>query len=160
LGCVSVAGTAVYAASFTLCDSRRTLAPLASAIGIAAGIAWVGFGLLIRAIDGPRRLGRWIDACLRTQTIGVIVLLFAAAANAIVFAGNGGLSSYPMFPVFVVVHWGLLILADVLMGARFVAEAAAISGVSRRGALVGWIIGLNGIFAAALAALVEGRILS
>jgi hypothetical protein len=159
LGALSIAGTILYVASFALCDSRHTLAPLAAAVGVAAGLAWVVFGLLIRLAAGARAVATWVDVCLRTQAVGTVVLVLAATANATFFARADGLGSKPMFPVFVVVHAGLLLLADVLMGAHFVTAAQA-RGLSWPRALAAWVLGLNGIFAIVLVLLVNGRVLT
>ena len=157
LGTVSIIGTILYAASFALCDSRHTLASLAAAVGVAAAVAWIGFGLLIGVAAGSRAVGTWVDACLRTQAVGIGVLILAAAANATFFASADWLGSKPMFPVFVVVHAGLLLLADALMGAYFVTAAQA-RGLSWPRALAAWVLGLNGVFAIVLAILVSGRV--
>jgi hypothetical protein len=159
LATLSVAGTIAYAASFALCDSHQTLAPLAAAVGVSAGAAWVVFGLLIRVAGGSRAVGTWVDACLQTQAVGIVVLILAAAANAGFFASADWLGSKPVFPVFVVVHAGLLLVTDVLMGTYFVMAAQA-RGLKWARALAAWVLGLNGIFAIVLTILVNGRVFS
>ena len=160
LGAVSILGTLVYAASFALCDSERTLAPLAAAIGVAAAVAWLGFGAMIWLAQGSRQIDLWIDTCLKTQAIGIAVLMLAAAANATFFASADRLGSYPVFPVFVVVHLGLLLVADALMGAHFLLAAERTAGVAWPRALAGWVLGLNGIFALILSLLITTKVFS
>jgi len=156
---LSVVGTVAYAASFAVCDSRHTLAPLATAVGVAAAVAWVTFMVLIRHAVGAHAFERWIDLCLRTQAVGIAALVVGAFANVTFFTSADWLGSKPMFPVFIVVHAGLLALGDALMGLYFV-TASDRHGLSVTRAVAVWVFGLNGIFAAVLTLLVGGRVLS
>src|SRR5688500_10677038 len=99
IGLVSVLVLREYVAGYAVLGSRHTLASLAAAIGVAAGAAWVAFGLLIWLVVGRRGIGPWVDTCLRTQALGIAVLMPAAVANATFFAGADWLGSKPVFPV-------------------------------------------------------------
>src|SRR4051812_38752173 len=80
---LAFAATAVYAASFHL--ALPGIARYADAIGVAAGAAWICFGVLLAARSAERAtLLAWADACLIAMTPGCIVLLRAAAANLLV----------------------------------------------------------------------------
>jgi hypothetical protein len=152
LGLIAIGGTILYAASFTICDAARTLAPLASAVGASAGLAWIGFGFIILLIDGRRRVSSWVDLCLQTQALGIAVLMLAAGANATFFASVKHAGALPLFPAFIAFHLGLLLLSDALMALAFVRGAVALRFPARH-ALAAWILGLNGIFAIVLAML-------
>jgi hypothetical protein len=98
-----------------------------------------------------------MDLCLDVMGLGMLPLLTAAFANATAFA-RSQVGPIPIAAELVVlVHAALLVIADVLMAAAFTSAAAPRLGLSPRRALLLWVFGLNGAFAAVLAALVAGR---
>src|SRR6478736_4618270 len=82
LTCAAFAGSAIYAWSFTHVPQREQWLPAASAVGIAAGVSWVLFGLLLLAITRTRpSIWAWADACLVTMAAGMTIKITTVAAN-------------------------------------------------------------------------------
>lgn len=147
LGFISFAGTAVYAASFALTGYRERLMPIAIAIGIASGISWIVFGLvLLLATRGRPSILAWVDTCLVTQSMGIAVLMLTALINLIVYAAGATLGDNSS----ALLHLGILIAADIVMAITFVRRAIRTT-LNRSMALALWILALNGIFALLLA---------
>ena len=150
---IAIAGSTIYAASYRSIDSPIDLLPIATAIGIAAGTAWVGFGfiLLTVATMRPKRFSRisvlhWADACLLAMSIGMAIKMIGVALN--IALPNGQVDFAPL----AVAQLALLLVADVVMGFVFTMRSGRL-GLPRRHAVALWVVALNGIFAAVLAAL-------
>jgi hypothetical protein len=158
---IAFAGSAVYAVSFRLIDVAAALTPIAAAIGVAAGTAWIGFGflLLTAAQMRPRRYRgvtalHWADACLLTMSVGMAAKMIGVGINAMAAAFSGGSVA---LAVLAPIQLAILVGTDVLMGVVFVRFAIRL-GMPTRHAAMYWIIALNGIFAAVLAALIGGGV--
>ncbi len=153
---IAFAGSAVYAASYRLIAGVTDLAPIAAAIGVAAAIAWIGFGFLLLMVAQmhPKRFARvsvwhWADACLMTMSLGMAIKMIGAGGNVIAAALHGeGVAPAMLAPL----QLALLVVTDVAMGFLF-ARLTARLGMPTRMACLLWIVALNGIFAAALVSL-------
>jgi hypothetical protein len=148
LGAVAVGGTIAYAWSFTRVASAGPLLPLATAVGIAAGVSWLVFGAVLLIVTGARpSIAGWVDACLHTMAVGMAVLSAATLANV----------AWPALPLawLLAVHGCALLASNIVMAARFVARARAL-GLPPVAAVTFWMVGLNATFAAILFAL--GRV--
>lgn len=153
---IAFTGSAVYAASYRLVGATAGLAPVAAAIGIAAGTAWIGFGflLLTAAQMDPRRYRRvttlhWADACLVTMTVGMAVKMIGVGAN-VIAAGLDG--ERVDLAIIAPLQLALLIATDIAMGAIFVRIVRRFA-MPTRTALILWVVALNGIFAFVLGSL-------
>ena len=144
LGYVAIAGTALYAASFALVEDRENLAPIAQAIGIAAGVSWPVFGLILLLITRCRPgVLVWVDACLVTMSAGIGLLMLSTLLNLGVFVLN--FSHGVLMPL----HLAILLAADTAMALVFVRRSRSL-GLNWAQALVLWVIALNGVFAGVL----------
>jgi hypothetical protein len=122
-GGFAFAGTAVYAASFSLIRESMQLLPVAAAIGIAAGASWIGFGIILLIVTKRRpSIMDWADACLATMATGNAILLVSVAANATIFlfGSKEGQIAGTLIPL----HAAVLIAADIIMGSVFIQRAA------------------------------------
>jgi hypothetical protein len=140
LGALAFIGTALYAISFILHPEAGRLVPIATGIGLSAGLAWMILGKVILYTSGRNgpRIMMWFDTCLLTMAAGEVVLLAAGATN--VIASLAGLTVLPW------VHLALLVLSDVVMGAAFITRAALLD-IAPASAATLWIAVLNGSFA-------------
>jgi hypothetical protein len=140
LAALAFIGTALYAASFILHPEAGRLVPIATAIGLSAGLSWMVLGKVILYIAGRSgpKIMMWFDTCLLTMAAGELVLLTAALANLIAhFTGH-------LIPAWA--HLGLLLLSDLVMASVFIIRAALL-GTSPQLATALWIAVLNGAFA-------------
>lgn len=154
---IAFAGSAVYAASYRLVTSTADLTPIATAIGIAAAIAWIGFGFLLLTVAQmhPRRFARatiwhWADVCLVAMSLGMAIKMIGVAANVILAATHGDRVDLSLIAP---MQLALLIVTDGVMGFIFTRLTARI-GMPTRMACLLWIVALNGIFAAVLGSLI------
>ncbi|MEW6207466.1 MAG: hypothetical protein AB1631_03810 [Acidobacteriota bacterium] len=141
-GCIAIAGTAVYAASFGVFDRSEKLLPLARSIGIASGISWIAFGAVLLAATRCRpSILAWADACLVAQAAGIGVLMASVLVNLAARASDAA----PTENVFRMIHGAIILAADVLMAWLFVRRARRL-GMSLKMALALWVLALNGFF--------------
>jgi hypothetical protein len=141
-GCIAIAGTAVYAASFGLFDTSKNLLPVARSVGIASGISWIAFGAVLLAATRSRpSVLAWADACLIAQAAGIGVLMTSVLINLIARASDADLAQN----TFKFAHAGIILAADVLMAWLFVRRAQRL-GMSLKMALALWVLALNGFF--------------
>lgn len=139
---LAFAGSAVYALSFAATTPAQRWVAQAAAVGVAAGLSWILFGVLLIAVTRGRPLVvSWMDACLRTMAVGIAVKMAAVLLNV---AWWGGVTHLPDARQFLVIHLVILACADAAMGARFCAESAA-RGVSIARAAALWVA-LNFVF--------------
>lgn len=131
---VAFAGSAIYAWSFAHVAQREQWLPVASAIGIAAGVSWVLFGLLLLAVTRAKpSMLAWADACLVTMTAGMTIKTTTVVANIISPPG----ASF---------HLAVLLTANLVMAGVFIwrAKRLAVRPLLAAGL---WFGTLNGIFA-------------
>jgi hypothetical protein len=154
LAALAIGGTALYAVSFRHSVVGGEWFPLAAAVGIAAGGAWVVLGgLLLVATRGRRAtVAACADLCLEVMGLGMIPLLTGAFANVTAFVRGRAVSAAIDANLVLFVHAALLTIAAVLMGAAFASAAPVRLGIARRRAMLLWVLGLNGAFAALLGA--------
>ena len=139
---VAFGGSAVYALSFAGVSGAHRYAAHAAAVGIAAGLSWILFGLLLITVTRARpSIVSWMDACLATMAVGIAIKMIAVALN-FVWSWNDSIAPRGAHLVFI--HLAILACADVAMGARFCAETRA-RGVSLRAALALWLA-INFVF--------------
>jgi hypothetical protein len=139
---VAFGGSAVYALSFAGAPGAQRWAGHAMAVGVAAGSAWILFGVLLIAVTRGRPSGvSWMDACLATMAVGIAVKMLGVGLN-LVWSWNDSIA--PRAANLLFIHLAILACADVAMGARFCAESRA-RGVSLRTALALWVA-LNFVF--------------
>lgn len=144
-GGFAFAGTAVYAVSFSLIRESFQLLPIAAAIGIAAGVSWIGFGIILLIVTRLRpSIMDWADACLATMATGNAILFVSVAANVIIFLF--GSKEGPIAGTLIPLHAAVLIAADIIMGSIFIQRSSSL-GLGRFTAAALWIFGLNGLFA-------------
>ena len=143
LALVAFGGSTVYALSFANVPERVRWLPVATAIGIAAGVSWVLFGLVLLVVTRWRpSVWHWADACLRTMACGMAVKMSAVVANLV-----GVPSAW--------FHLGVLLVANLVMAAVFVWQARRLG--MRLGTGLGlWFGALNGVFALVLGGLLNG----
>ena len=135
-------GSAAYAISFAGAVDLRQWTAHAAAVGVAAGLSWIAFGVLLIAVTGGRpSVVSWMDACLRTMAVGIGIKMAAVALN-LVWWMNEGIT--PRTAELVAIHLAILASADVAMGARFCFECA-LRGVSVSRAIALWV-SLNFVF--------------
>jgi len=153
---VAFAGSAVYAGSYRLIVSASDLTSIAAAIGIAAAIAWVGFGFLLLTVAQmqPRRFAtvsvwHWADVCLVSMSIGMAIKFIGVGGNVIASALMGDRVELALIAP---MQLALLVFTDVVMGCIFVRLSARL-GLPTSKAVMLWVVALNGIFAAALSGL-------
>ena len=145
-GTAAIAGTCIYAASFALIEEGAKLASVATAIGIASGISWPGFGVILLFVTRCRpRILAWADACLITMIAGIVVLMLSALLNMSAFAIKASEAAGAL----TMIHIAILIAADLLMALVFIYLARRL-GLSRLLAATLWVVALNGIFAGLL----------
>lgn len=145
---LAFAGTAVYSSSFALRPDAAKLVPLATGIGISAGLAWMVLGQAILAlyrrghggVRGSVVVMMWFDTCLLAMGVGEVVLVGAAALNFAAWA-MGNTWGVPLWG-----HGVMLVVADALMGAMFVGRARGF-GIRGWVATALWVGVLNGSFA-------------
>lgn len=131
---VAFAGSAIYAWSFAHVPQREQWLPVASAVGIAAGVSWVLFGLLLLTVTRARpSVWAWADACLVTMAAGMTIKMTTVAANLISPPG----ASF---------HLAVLMTANLVMAGVFIwcAKRLAMRPLLAAGL---WFGVLNGIFA-------------
>ena len=135
-------GSAVYALSFAGAADLRQWTAHAAAVGVAAGLSWVAFGVLLIAVTGGRpSVVSWMEACLRTMAVGIAIKMAAVALN-LVWWVNEGMT--PRAAQLVAIHLAILACADVAMCVWFCAECARREvSVARAAAL--WV-SLNFVF--------------
>ncbi|GDY21986.1 hypothetical protein LBMAG56_33330 [Verrucomicrobiota bacterium] len=144
LTAVAFGGSSIYALSFAHAPERARWLPVAAAIGVAAGVSWIVFGLVLLGVTGRRpSVWHWADACLRTMAVGMTIKMTTVVANLVAPTAAG-------------FHLAVLVAANLAMAAMFVAQARPL-GVSVRAALALWFGVLNGVFAIVLAGLLTGR---
>ena len=153
---IILAGSAVYAASYRLIAGTMDLTPIAAAIGIAAGIAWIGFGFLLLMVSQmhPRRfagvsLWHWADVCLLAMSLGMAIKMIGVGGNVLAAAMQDGMVNLTLLAS---IQLALLVITDVSMGFVF-AKLTARLGMPLRMSCLLWIVALNGIFAAVLGSL-------
>jgi hypothetical protein len=149
LACALVAtvGTLAYASSFARIATPDPLFPLASAVGLAAAVSWFVFGAVLLIVTGARpSITAWVDVCLRTMAIGMVILSIGTAAN-IFFA------QLPLAAL-LVIQLAALGASNVVMCTVFVARARRL-GLPPAAAVTFWLVGLNATFAAILFALLR-----
>lgn len=143
LTCVAFAGSAIYAGSFAPVPQREQWMPVASGVGIAAGVSWVLFGLLLLAVTRcqPSVLA-WADACLVTMAAGIAVKMTTVAANFISPPGAW-------------FHIVVLLIANLTMATIFIwrAQRLAMRPLLAAGL---WFGALNGCFVVVMLALRAG----
>ncbi|MCI0486664.1 MAG: hypothetical protein L0229_08700 [Blastocatellia bacterium] len=145
-GMVAIAGTVIYAASFALIEESAKLVPVARAIGIASGVSWPVFGVILLLVTRCRpRVLAWADACLITMIAGITVLMLSALSNVAAFV----IKAIESAGASTTIHTAILIAADLLMAVVFVRHARML-GLGRALAVTLWVVALNGIFAALL----------
>lgn len=135
-------GTAVYASSFALrplSDQAPRLLPLATGIGLAAGISWMVLGKVLLALAGRSgaKVLMWFDTCLLAMGVGECILIAAAGMNVIGWASG---VAPPRGA-----HLAMLLFADAAMAAVFILRSWKL-GVSPALAATLWIAVLNGAF--------------
>lgn len=142
LAAIAFAGTALYAGSFQVLAGLDSFGAAGMAVGIAAGVAWVVFGVLLMLLTAARPSPlHWADVCLRTMAAGIVVLVMAALFN-----GGVALSgALPPAPLLAAVHLVLLLIGNLLMCGVFYRNARRL-GLSPRKAIAAWMLGLNGAF--------------
>lgn len=137
-------GTALHAGSFALLEDAGRLLPIATGIGLSAGLSWLVMGVVVLGfVRGDRaRLARWFDTCLVAMGVGECLLVGAAGLNAVVAALRS-----PDEPEFMLsVHVAILVAADAAMAGVF-AWRARKSGEKLASAAILWVVVLNGSFA-------------
>ena len=144
LTAVAFGGSTLYALSFANVPERARWLPIAAAIGIAAGVSWIVFGLVLLGVTRRRpSIWHWADVCLRTMAVGMTIKMTTVLANLVAPPGAG-------------FHLAVLLVANLTMAGMFVAQARPL-GVSLRAGLGLWFGVLNGVFAVVLAGLLTGR---
>ena len=144
LTAVAFGGSTLYALSFANVPERARWLPVAAAIGIAAGVSWIVFGLVLLGVTGRRpSVWHWADACLRTMAVGMTIKMTTVLANLVAPPAAG-------------FHLAVLVVANLAMAAMFVAQARLL-GVGLRAGLGLWFGVLNGVFVVVLASLLAGR---
>jgi uncharacterized membrane protein SirB2 len=139
---LAFAGSAAYAASFISAAERRWMMAMAC-VGIAAGLSWIIFGLILLATT-RRRISawQWVDTCLLAMAVGIAIKLGGVAMN-LLSRQTPWLAG----------HIAILLIADVAMGALFVMRARRLAVGA--GQAVGYWLTLNAIFAILLLALLN-----
>lgn len=127
-------GSTFYAWSFANVPQREEWLPVASAVGIAAGVSWILFGLLLLTITQrqPSVLA-WADACLITMAAGMTIKMATVVANIISPPG----ASF---------HLVVLLTANLTMAGVFIWRANRLAMRPWLAATL-WFGALNGIFA-------------
>ena len=144
LTAVAFGGSTLYALSFANVPERARWLPIAAAIGIAAGVSWIVFGLVLLGVTRRRpSIWHWADVCLRTMAVGMTIKMTTVLANLVAPPTAG-------------FHLAVLVAANLAMAAMFAGQARPL-GVSVRAALALWFGVLNGVFAVVLAGLLTGR---
>jgi len=142
---LAFAGTAAYAASFLAAPEHlrpHWLPRLAVGVAIASALSWPALGVYLTIVSPDRATRqRWFGACLLTVAFGELWLRAAAGWN--LLAGVIAPSS----TVFFAAHAALLLGADTTMGVVFTRHGQRL-GMARRLAIVVWVVGMNGVFAA------------
>ena len=157
LGGFAFVGTALYAASFALIRENIHLLPIAAAVGAAAGVSWIVFGITLLIVTKRRpSTMHWADACLVTMATGNLILLVSALANTIIFAFVS--KEEPVAGTLIPLHAAVLIAADVIMGSIFIRRAVDL-GLGRWAAALMWVFALNGFFALILLLLYKAGVL-
>jgi hypothetical protein len=134
---VAFAGSAVYAWSFAGVPQHDEWLPVAGAIGIAAGVSWVLFGVILLAFTRCRpSVMAWADACLVTMATGIAVKLTTVIANFV-------------SPPNAWFHLAVLMAANFVMAFVFIARAQRLGLRPLRAAGL-WFCVLNGLFAGVL----------
>ena len=134
---LAIAGSGAYVASFIRFGSRFITA--AAGETAAAIIAWLLFAMLLSWPTHTRQdFIRWIDVCSQTIAAGIAIKSLGMLMN---------LCNFPMSTSgFLIIHVGLLIIADIVMACVFVRQAMN-QGMRRRAAIMLWIFALNGVMA-------------
>jgi hypothetical protein len=144
LGLLAFAGSAVYAASFIRAADARLISAMAC-VGIAAGISWVIFGLILLAVTRGRvSVVDWVDTCLVVMALGIAIKMTGVAANLV--SPRTSLAA----------HISILVAADLAMGTLFVIRAMRLA-VRAGEAVACWLI-LNALFISVLLLLFHGVI--
>lgn len=139
---LAFAGSAAYALSFAGAADVQRWTAHAAAVGIAAGISWIVFGVLLITFTSARpSVISWMDACLLTIAVGMAIKMIAVAMNLVWWWSD---AFAPRAAHLAVIHLAILFCADAAMCARFCVESAA-RGVSMRTAAALWIA-LNFVF--------------
>jgi hypothetical protein len=145
LAAVAILGTLAFAASFANLRAPHPLLPIAAAVGLAAGVSWLAFSLILLVVTGARpSITDWIDACLRTMARGIAVLSIATLAN---------FTPLPLRAL-LFIHGIALATSNLVMAVTFAARARRL-GLAPLAAVAFWIVGLNATFAAILFALMR-----
>lgn len=133
LTCVAFGGSAIYAWSFAHAPQREQWLPVASAVGIAAGVSWVLFGLLLLTVTRTKpSVLAWADACLVTMAAGMTIKMTTVVANLISPPGAW-------------FHLAVLMTANLTMAGVFIWRASWLAMHPLLAAGL-WFGALNGIF--------------
>jgi hypothetical protein len=133
-------GSAIYAWSFSGVPQREQWLPVAGAIGIAAGVSWVFFGLLLLGVTRCRpAVMAWADACLVTMAAGMTIKMTTVITNLLAPPGAW-------------FHLAVLLTANLVMAFVFVRQAQRL-GLGLWSALGLWFGALNGLFAVVMVGL-------
>ena len=131
---VAFSGSAVYAWSFAGVPQREQWLPVASAIGIAAGVSWVLLGIVLLTVTRCRpSVMAWADVCLVTMAVGIAMKMTAVFAN---FVSTPSASF----------HLAVLMAANLVMACVFICRARRL-GLRPLLATGLWFGVLNGLFA-------------
>lgn len=157
LAMVAVVGTVVYVGSFYLAFDSQVWSPIAQSIGIAAGISWPIFGvLLLYVVKARPSLLAWVDVCLKTMALGIALLLPSMFLNAIAYATSPSLLWWSGA---LATHVVLLAAANIIMGVTFVRLGRCL--FARPQTLVClWVFALDGTFLVLLWMFTLGRLQS
>ena len=135
LALVAFSGSTLYAWSFS--HFAKNFVPLATAVGLTAGVSWMCFGLLLLLVTKLQVKATLLaDVCLRAMAVGIAIKMTSVLLNLVTFV--------PLS-----FHCGVLVVANLAMAAIF-SRGAGCVGVRLRDALLLWFVGLNGIFSLTL----------
>ena len=135
LAIFAFAGSTVYAWSFSF--FTKDIVPLASAVGIAAGLSWICFGALLLGVTRLRVKPTLLaDVCLRAMAVGIAIKMMSVFLNFTTIVPG-------------LFHCVMLLVANLAMAVVFAIGVRTL-GIALHHALVLWFVGLNGIFAIAM----------
>lgn len=158
LGAIAFGGSIIYALSFRAISDDPALLGAALKISIAAGAAWISFGLILLIVNrvlGWRNRGitalHWADACLAAMGVGIAIKMAAVLFNvALLKLLQQSIADAPVTYIrawifFDAIHLFVLLIADIAMAAVFARRMAKL-GARVRATVALWVLGLNGLF--------------
>lgn len=147
---LAIGGTWLYVSSFGLGGEVGGGSTIALNIGVAAGLSWVFFGLvLLLVVEGRPSALSWADVCLKTMAVGISLLIPAIVLNSNLDSfrrlHNAGLWLDLLRWYSPLIHLFILLAANLHMGIYFVLAGTRLFGQPRK-LMSLWLLALNGMF--------------